>query len=468
MNKDFKDIEGKLNKLPELKLSKAADKKILAMLDEALEAKENESRFDVSRLFAFKPLLSFAVILLFVFGGTQYFQGVAPEAPESAMMEMAMVAKDTQVTTIKDVDTHVLNARIALNKLQLALQGQEVAWIPTAYAQDEDVDIDEELITELTEEVVSEIDAAVAATENVEEAEELQSALEEISDLQDETVEVFTEATEVVEDEIVTEFVVDALEDTVDQQEQVDVAVDTVETAIEAGEERPRLTIERRTDLRTKRQLRSLKKPVKERITELKEKHEAQVIKRVERKKAQAERMIEKRAEHLEELKERGATDEEIAAFEDRVNRLETAVQSGDLKLLREQGKEVRKTRHKKMEEKREAVLEKKVESGKITPEEKEEIIERHEERRETFREEVKEELKDLEPKERREKIEEKREEAAEKREQIREEKREAVKQIKEEDKNGENSVFSPTVREKSDAEIRERLQNRRRQLNRN
>lgn len=160
----------------------------------------------------FKGFLATIVAIIFVSGGFYYFNPGITYA------------------------SHLNKARVALDKLETALNGtQPTSLIPSVYAED-GLTIDEEAVAELTEEVVQETEAAIEDVEEMDDAEATAEALEEVSEVQEETIDVLSDATEIVTSDELGELIAAALLATSDAQDEVENALDEVAGALANGE----------------------------------------------------------------------------------------------------------------------------------------------------------------------------------------------------------------------------------------
>lgn len=415
-----------LNKLPKYKLSQKKNAEILrkiAEMDLNNSPKQNFLHYFLTQ-FKMKKL-SALVIAILALGGVYY--GVQGSFVQQDVSQVAAVEGSYQ--------EHLANAQEALDQIQVVIKGENPGFLSyfmgSALASSEDVVVlseeDSAEVVELTELVVEETDSAIVATSTIEDGEELQQALEEVSDAQDEQLEVLTEVSDTVENDEVVETVVAALDETVEVQEEVQQASDDVEEALINGEEAPSVEIrraaleERRAELKEKMEQKAnealeMSKEILndlqesgateeeiaraqlrlDRITqavedgkygrafgqgralEVRQKHLERKEERRIKKAEHGENFVERSSERLEELVESGASEEEIAEFQEHIAEVKAAIEDGDLeklddlkhegrkneefKKLREEQKEMREENREEMKERREELKEKREE----------------------------------------------------------------------------------------------------------
>ncbi len=151
---------------------------------------------------------------------------------------------------------HLANADESIAELRVLAQGGELVQkdsfelIPTAHAGGSTTEI-EELVRELVQKIIAETEAAIEEVEELDNAAETAEALVAVDSIQDETVEVLDEVIENVEIEDVTvmEEVTEAIEETAEVNEKIEVALEETEVAIEAGAEEVEVEITTSEDI---------------------------------------------------------------------------------------------------------------------------------------------------------------------------------------------------------------------------
>lgn len=137
---------------------------------------------------------------------------------------------------------HLGKARGALTELQAVLAGQaRVSLVPRAWA--ESAFVDETAVVELSTTVVDETEAAIEIVEEKNEAPLLETALEEIHAVQEESLEVLGEAVQAVVNPEAVVTVVAAIETVAQEQAEVQKNLEVVEAAIVQAPEAP-VTVE--------------------------------------------------------------------------------------------------------------------------------------------------------------------------------------------------------------------------------
>jgi len=156
-----------------------------------------------------------------------------------AMAMMALVATGGVFYYHQNSYSYHLNkAKVYLAHIEEAIGGQlsKTAFIPNALAEGEAGTVDETLIAHLTGNVVDETGKAIEAADNLSRAEKMELALEEISQVQEKEIEIFSAATEVVGSEEAIEALSEALEITGTQQELVEKARGFVKNSLKRHE----------------------------------------------------------------------------------------------------------------------------------------------------------------------------------------------------------------------------------------
>lgn len=289
-------IEGHLKNLSAFHVSAEKDIEILKALDNRL----------AERNFAFQKTSFISFLTPFVMN-TKKIVAVC------AVFVLAVIGVMYYNTT-NSYAYHLDKAKGALEQLQLVLEGKETtAFIPAAYAEGEEVVVDEAAVAELAEEVVTETEGAIEAVEEVDNAPETAEALAEVSDVQDETVEVLSDAAEVVQEEATAEVVADALETTTEEQAAVEAAVEQVQAAVESGAEEVQIEVTTTADVPQ---------------TEVAAESEGDTEDAVDTAEALANAEAAKAA--LNALISSGnASDEEVAKLADKMNKIEAALAEG-------------------------------------------------------------------------------------------------------------------------------------------
>ncbi|MBU0706171.1 hypothetical protein KJ657_01060 [Patescibacteria group bacterium] len=393
-NNELKHIEGLLRKSPQFHLSKKQDEKILKALD-GLHVLKARNQVTPDRSFhpfmlLFKGFATVAFVVAIFFGTQYYFNKVPTETTAPAQVAGTY-------------SEHIRNARVALAKLEMAITGEtSFSFIAMAVAENEDsIEVDENLISDLTEEMVEETQAAIESLGETTETDTLDEALDEIDELQTDEIEVLVGVSEVIEGETVAETVAAALDTTIEQQEAISESIYEVDRAIEKGEKKTVIQI-KKVNFENKRKLvqENIKKAVLdgkrekdfilEHAAEAKVRHLVIKEKRLQNKILHAGQVLNKSTEDLSDLVKQGATEEEISDFEEHMNRLRSAVEADSPEILGDVVREARKELEaKKME------LKHRFES--LSEEEKVEFKEKAEEKKEAYQERV-EEFKESHP----------------------------------------------------------------------
>jgi len=284
MEPDLNIIEGLLKTLKAYKTSPELDEQIIKAIENMRMAHEPHSITQQPFLFSFLTPLFMKTAKLF-----------------SALALVVVIAIGGILYGLQDsYASHLNKAKAALTQLEAVLQGNARSFtlLPTAMAAD---GVDEDAVADLTETVVEETEKAIEAAEKINEPPKLQEALTAISDVQEESVAVLAEAADVVQSEVATEVVAEALETTTEDQGFVEKALDFVSQAAQGGEDEVNVAIDTSQD-------------------EGQEKSE-RVVK--------AEERYEQAKLTLAQLKEAGLSAEDLRSFESFVNKVEAALQEG-------------------------------------------------------------------------------------------------------------------------------------------
>ncbi|MFH1533547.1 MAG: hypothetical protein ABID64_01295 [Nitrospirota bacterium] len=97
-------------------------------------------------------------------------------------------------------------------------------------------EVDEELVAQLVQEIVEATELAIEDAEENSDLGELQDALEEIESLQSTSLDVFEDLADIVEGEAVEGIISEAIAVTEDEQEQVNDAIEDVETSLDQNQ----------------------------------------------------------------------------------------------------------------------------------------------------------------------------------------------------------------------------------------
>ncbi len=213
---------------------------------------------------------------------------------------------------------HLGKAKAALADLQSVLDGKPIAQNPfmnRAFAEDSDPStaVNEALVVDLTETVVEETEQAIEIVEEESDPVVVEAALEEVVVLQDETVPVLAAAAEAVTSDEAVQAVADALETTTTDQAVVVQAQEFVAEAASAGETEVAIDIQTSSDVAS--------------VDESAEEEEDDDGKKLEDAKAEyqdAKTMID-------ELKASGATDEELAKLQAKLDKVVAAFEEGKI-----------------------------------------------------------------------------------------------------------------------------------------
>lgn len=135
------------------------------------------------------------------------------------------------------VDFHVNQAEASLIELEELIAAKGAG-----------EEVDEDLIEELISQIVEETEAALELADENSDPLALQETLDQINQLQTDTLETFNDALDFVEDETAVEALTDAITTTEEEQEQVETALQETETAIESGDETVVVDIETSQD----------------------------------------------------------------------------------------------------------------------------------------------------------------------------------------------------------------------------
>lgn len=230
MENDHQNIERSLKNLTTYKVSSEADSEILkALSNRELERAYHKPSEKLNFLTQFNMLSKKLV---------------------SALAAFAVVASGLfYYTATTSYAYHLNKAQKALAELEVTLDGgaQPSAFVPAAYAENDEVD--EDTVDELVDEVISETEVSIELAEESHDPEGLKVALEEIKALQAQEVNTFTKAVAAVEGAQVKAKAQAALDNTSDNQEEVEGALNDVDEALAAGDEEVEVDIETTIDI---------------------------------------------------------------------------------------------------------------------------------------------------------------------------------------------------------------------------
>lgn len=167
----------------------------------------------------------------------------------------------TQNTPYAKAKTHLRNITEALEQLQNLSAGKSVSTepklFPTAYAEGLDT-TEEAQVTALINEIAGETQSAIETTDEIDDAEDAAEILNDLDNIQDQTVEVLSDIAEDTEDENLVAATVAVIEDTSESNTVIETAVDETESDIETGKKKVKLAIAKK--VAEKRQERQAKK----------------------------------------------------------------------------------------------------------------------------------------------------------------------------------------------------------------
>jgi len=207
---------------------------------------------------------------------------------------------------------HLNKAKVALTSLQALLEGRPnpYAFIPSALAEETEPTVNETEVAQLSDLVVEETEKAIEATETKTDPVVVQTALAEISAVQEQAAPVLAQAVDVVTSDQAIEIVAAALETTTTDQAVVEQAKTFVDEAVTKGEKTVAIDVETKKD-----RMRS-KKAQKEELSDTE-------------KSAEARSQLEKATAELEKLKATGLTEEALNKFQSKLDRVNAAFEEG-------------------------------------------------------------------------------------------------------------------------------------------
>lgn len=221
MDNPNNDIEGVLKKFSLFRISPKKDAEIMKALSnlhiqrsfEAAKGKAGVFVWLEQVVFSKKGLVSVLAVFALSISGVLYYNAT------------------------NSYSYHLNKAKEALGQLQETLKGRGEANLlfGTVLAAESDSRVDESAVEEHTENVVSETEEAIEATNRIDRADETAHALGEVGAVQDETVDTLADAAEVIQADSTATVVTQALQTTTQEQTAVEEAKKAVESAVAKG-----------------------------------------------------------------------------------------------------------------------------------------------------------------------------------------------------------------------------------------